>query len=140
MRIQSWQCFHHVNWKPGKKDLRQFGLAMLTGFFVLGAIALLRAGEITAGVRLLWTAGIVLFVLSFVPRIGPITYWFVNISAAIAGFCVSRIALALTFLFIVTPIGVLLRLLGRDLLQLSHKASGWVPLGSRNRTSYYRQF
>ena len=65
----------------------------------------------------LWSAGAVLAVAAFIPKLGRLAYLAVYLPTSILGYVVSNIILALMFLFVITPLGILLRLMGKDLLQ-----------------------
>ena len=141
MDIRHLQCFTHIRWNPSRRDLRTFGVTMLVGFAVLGAIAAFRSGGVTGTAKTLWALGAALALTSVIPGVGRAAYFLVNLPAAIIGFCMSRVALAIMFFLVVTPVGAILRVFGKDLLQRKPASGGWVALDSNNEASrYYQQF
>lgn len=116
---------------------------MLIGFFVLGALAAWRAKGIGTGSIVLWGIGIFLASAAFIPRFGRIAYLGVYLPTSIIGYVVSHVMLALMFFFVITPLAIILRLLGKDVLQQRREKNkpGWMPVqGVKNEESYYRQF
>ena len=113
---------------------------MLIGFFVLGALAAWRAGGIGTGSIVLWGIGSFLAIAAFVPGVGRIAYLAVYLPTSIIGYVVSHVMLTLMFFLVITPLAIILRLLGKDVLQQRNK-SGWMPVKEiKNEESYYRQF
>src|SRR5688572_10512576 len=143
MQLTALPFFKHIKWRPDVRELRRFAVAMLIGFSVLGSLAAWRAGGITRTTLLLWGTGAALAVASFVPRLGQLAYLAVYIPTNIIGYVVSNVILALLFFFVITPLGMILRLMGKDLLQQRSQRgkTHWTPVKSiKNEDSYYRQF
>lgn len=143
MKLTALPFFKHINWHPDARELRRFAVAMLIGFFVLGALATWRGNGITTTAIVLWSAGAILAVAAFIPKLGRLAYLAVYLPTSILGYVVSNIILALMFLFVITPLGILLRLMGKDLLQQRSQRgkTRWSPVRSiKNEDSYYRQF
>jgi hypothetical protein len=129
--------------EPSTKVLRQFAGLLIV---VFSALAVWRWWNDTAG---FWTAAVTTAaVLAGVVGLGvpaavrPIyTGWM--IVAFPIGWTVSRVVLAVVFFLVISPIGWIFRLMGRDELRLSRRlqASYWVerrqPGGA---ASYFRQF
>lgn len=141
--IVSLPCFQHVRWHPARAELRQFAWWMLGGFAVLGSIGVWRAGAFGAGPLTLWAIGVALAASSFIPGLGRIAYLTVYLTSGAVGYLVSRLVLTLIFYLVFMPIGLLLRVRGRDLLQLGRPSgrSMWIRHDQRiKRDSYYRQF
>ena len=132
--------FRHVKWNPDARELRRFAVAMLIGFAVLGLLAAWRAGGINNVAIVLWSTGVVLAVAAFVPKLGRVAYLSVYLPTSIIGFVVSTVILTLMFFLVITPLGILLRLLGKDLLQ-QQRQKRWTPVTRvKTEDSYYRQF
>ena len=143
MNIKALPFFQHIKWQPDARELRRFSVAMLIGFFVLGALSVWRAWGIGTGSIVLWGIGVFLASAAFVPRLGRIAYLAVYLPTSIIGYVVSHVVLALMFFFVITPTAIILRLLGKDVLQQRRdkKQPGWIPVkGVKNEESYYRQF
>lgn len=107
---------------------QRFGFTMAAAFAVLGAIRFLWSGTIAWWLALLALA----FLLAawLVPSwLHPLEKGWMKF-AEVLGFINSRILLSILFFLIVTPIGLMLRLLGKQPITLSRKrdeASYWVP-------------
>ena len=143
MDITVLPFFQHIKWRPDARELRRFAVAMLIGFFVLGALAAWRAKGIGTGSIVLWGICVFLAGSSFVPKLGRIAYLAVYLPTSIIGYVVSHVMLTLIFFFVITPLAIILRLLGKDLLQQRREKnkSRWMPVkGVKNEESYYRQF
>ncbi len=143
MKLKALPFFQHVKWQPDAKELRRFAIAMLIGFFVLGALATWRAWGIGTGAIILWTIGATLAVAALVPKLGRIAYLAVYLPTSIIGYVVSNVMLALMFFLVITPLAIILKLMGKDLLQQRRqkRTTQWIPVnGTKNEDSYYRQF
>ena len=143
MRITALPFFQHVKWRPDARELRRFAIAMLIGFAVLGGLATWRAGAIGTQSIVLWSIGLVLAGAAFIPNVGRVAYLAVYLPASIIGYVVSHVMLALMFFLVITPLGIILRLMGKDLLQQRRQKNKtqWTAVrGVRSEDSYYRQF
>lgn len=124
------------------KTLRQFGLLGLVFFggWAAWRMAQGRADGVAAGLAAVGLAfGLVGAVA---PRaLRPVfTAWMV--AAFPIGFVVSRVLLAALYFLLFTPVALVFRLMGRDVLRLrrSGAASYWTPKpGSVDPASYFRQ-
>ena len=143
MKLAALPFFQHVKWQPDARELRRFAIAMLIGFFVLGSLSAWRANGIATGSIVLWSIGVVLAVAAFVPKMGRIAYLAVYLPTSIIGYVVSNVMLTLMFFLVITPLGIILRLMGKDILQQRRqiRKTQWTPVkDSKNEDSYYRQF
>src|ERR1035437_3202849 len=141
MHLKHLPCFRHLSWHPSPRDLRQFGMAMLCGFAILGLITLARSRAFTPAVAILWTAGAMLAVLSQIPGPGRIAYLAVNLPTSALGYLVSRVALTLVFFLVFVPIGQILKWMGKDLLQMKSSRSTWTPVEDQaDASNYSHQF
>lgn len=143
MNVRTWRCFQHVQWQPDRAELRRFAGGMLLGFGVLGLIVALRRHQLAAPTLILWGIGLGLAVGAMIPGLGRAVYLAVYLPTSVIGFGVSHLLLTLIFVGVVTPTGVALRLMGKDLLrrQPPQESSLWIPREeSPSRSSYYRQF
>ena len=114
---------------------REFGLIVGVVFALLGCWWLYR-GKFSAVAHITLPLGIVLIVLGLVfPRalVYPSKAWMMLAEAL--SFVTTRIILGLVFFLVVTPIGVVKRLLGWDPLQRRAGSSGsyWRPYSERQR-------
>ncbi len=133
-----------TNWNPTPRQLRQFGVIMLVMFALFGALlGWLHAGSFTPfwiGIAI----GSVFFVSAFAaPPVGLALYKAWMGFAVALGFVVSPIVMGIIYFLILTPIGLALRLAGRDALQRRSRgqASYWKPIHHHTSVrSYERQF
>ncbi|MCA9174873.1 MAG: hypothetical protein KDB14_10370 [Planctomycetales bacterium] len=129
-----------IHWRPSTRQLRQFALIAVAGM-PLGAYLLTHSfSKAAIGLAVGACVGVAGWVAPQVLR--PL---FVGLSVLTApiGMVVGEIAMIVIFALVVTPIGVALRLLGRDPLAKSpdESASYWEPHSADDSPSqYYRQF
>jgi len=143
VKIAALPFFQHVKWRPDARELRRFAIAMLIGFSLLGLLAAWRANGIGTTSIVLWSIGIFLAVAAFVPGLGRVAYLGVYLPTSIIGYVVSNVMLALMFFVVITPLGIVLRLMGKDLLQERREKdkTQWKPVKTiKTEDSYYRQF
>lgn len=143
-----------INWHPDRRRLRGFGLAALVAFAGLGAWVWVRhsifgfaigdrAAETAAGV--LWAmAGACGVLAAAAPACLRPLYVALSLLGAPIGFAVSYVILAIVYYGILTPIGLAMRLAGRDPLHRKFDRSAgtyWVRRnGAADARRYFRQF
>jgi len=133
------------NWNPSRKDLKGFRLVALG---VLPAVAVILytfkhvalpwcIGVAGAGV-LIWASGFVSLTL---------TRWiFVGLMVVTCpiGFVVSHVIMAVFFFGLLTPVGLIFRLMGRDVLNRKYDRSAptyWRPHKQvHDQERYFQQF
>ncbi len=117
-----------------RADDRKFGWTVGGVFAVLGALALWRH-RMPAGVVAASLGGVLLLLAAVAPALlaGPHRAWLGF--AKVLGRINSAIFLFLTFFLVLTPLGFVLRLFGRDELRRrgTAPASMWTPYPERNR-------
>ena len=129
---------------PTEKDLAWFGVVMLAFFGIVGTFAWRWSGTHIA-VYAIWSAAILLVTVYYaVPRLRrPLFVGWMYASYPI-GWVVSHVLLALIYYGVLTPTGLLLRVLGRDSMnrQFDRAAkSYWIERERRGDVSrYFRQF
>lgn len=131
-----------INWKPGPSELRKFGIAMLVGFAIVGAI--LRFGFHKPDAALgAWIFGAVAGALGLtgMPIALPV-YWAWMGVGFVAGNVMSRLLLGIFFYGMITPMGLVMRLFGRDKLQLRRTAAStyWQRVPPHAPNDFERQF
>jgi hypothetical protein len=126
----------------GTGRLRNFGLLVGTVLFVLGAVFWIRhrtffAWFLIPGVVLMVAGGIA-------PRALKSVYVVWMTLAIVLGFIVSSLLLMVLFFLVITPIGLVARLVGKDFLKrrLNRSAeSYWTArMPARKKEDYERQF
>ena len=119
-----------VDWNPSGRKVRQFGL-LLALFSVLSAAWWAWRGHGDKA-RIIGPAGAVLGLLcaALPGALGRPVYMVWMGASFLIGCIVSPILMGLLFYGLFTPLGLLLRLLGRDALRLKRPAaeSYWVAL------------
>jgi hypothetical protein len=143
MSFRKLPPFHHLKWDPDARELRSFAVSMVVGFAVLGGLAVLRRHGVTAAALGLWAAGLLLAAGAVVPRLGRWVYLAVYIPSSLIGFVVSQVLLTAVFFLLFTPIGLVLKLAGKDPLQLRREPgrTGWFPHPKQPEPKdYYRRY
>jgi hypothetical protein len=103
-----------INWKPDRRELRQFSTALLVFSVLVGGLLWWKLGPNNIS-QVLWVGGPILAALGLAlpPAMRPV---FIGMSllAFPIGYVVGFIALSLVYYLLVTPIGLFFRLIGRD--------------------------
>ena len=139
--------------KPDDKTLRQFGWIALVGFGALAAMAWFEVlifgfglGAARPAVTLGFAALAVISLLQSLifPRANWPIYVVLTLLAFPIGFVVSYIIMGTLFYLLITPIGLAMRLFGRDPMMRGFepdRESYWVESRrDRGKESYFRQF
>ena len=118
-----------VNWTPGRRELRQFSLLWIAFFGLIGVYFFWAKGATTAAT--------VFWILA---AIGPIGYFFPNVMRPIyvawmalvlpIGFVVSHTLLLFVYYLVLTPIGLIMRVVGYDPMQRQidrNAKTYWTP-------------
>jgi len=134
-----------INWRPEQRELRKFGII---AFVMLTVISLLL--HFAVGLATVWSAGLsslglFIFLISLISaRATRLIYLGLTLVAMPIGVTVSFVLLAAFYFLILTPVGLLFRLTGRDALSRKFEPdaeSYWVkrrPAESPDR--YFHQF
>ncbi len=131
------------NLKSEKSDLRKFGITIGTVLFIIAGFFFWKEKE---SFQLFLTIGIILFVTGIaIPIILKPVYWAWMVFATILGWFMTRVILSLLFYVIVTPIGLISRLFGKQFLELKwdkSQDSYWNYRESKEleRSNYENQF
>jgi hypothetical protein len=134
-----------VKWNPSRRDLRQFSGVLLPGFaLVVAAVIVYRGGSWAAAG---WTAGVgvVAGLLGLAaPAFARAVFVGWMTLAYPIGWALSHLFLAAVYFLVFLPIGLVLRLLGRDPLERAMNRTAptrWVAReDSPEPTRYFRQF
>lgn len=125
------------------KTLRQFGLLSLA---VFGGMAAWRAwhGRVDVVTALLGGGGLLLGLggLAAPRMLGPVFTAWMAVAFPI-GWMVSRVVLAALYFLVFTPIALVFRAIGRDVLRVRRPAgtSYWQPkVPAADQTQYFKQF
>ncbi len=124
-----------------KADLRKFGLTLAAAFGLFGGISAWR-GHGFYIYLLAAAAFFLIFGLAWPSALKPIQKIWMTL-ALLMGWVMSRVLLFIVFFVTVTPIGLILRLSGKDILDKKpgvRRDSYWLPHKSRDKEDYEKQF
>ncbi len=131
---------HH----PTRRQLNAFGVIWLVFLGILGAVAAGRGGPLGAAIAC-WIAAVAVPAIGWLmPGFMRIAYLVMAYAAFPVGFVVSHLLLAAVYYLVLTPIGVVMRILGHDPMSRRFDPSAesyWVPRETEeNAERYFRQF
>lgn len=124
------------NIQSTKNDLRNFGLSVGGVLLFIGAFLLLKSKP-SAQYFLIISLVLILPALFFPALLKPLQKIWMAL-AIVMGWISTRIILSLLFYFVLTPIGFIMRLKGKDILDEKiekEKASYWSYRGPRSYSS-----
>lgn len=129
--------------KTSDRDLRKFGLMVGGVFAVLGLLFLWRHKAHYP--YFLWPGAALVLFGTIRPRALKWIYIAWMSVAFVLGFVMAHVILALLFFFVITPMGLVARLVGKDFLSLKldrAAKSYWIPRESKSKSAadYERQF
>ncbi len=133
-----------IPFQPTTKVLRQFAAAWLFFFLALGAYQYLARHHVALGLALVGIALVIGLPGLIRPR--AVRWLFVGwmVVAFPIGWLLSLLMLLLMFYGLITPVALVFRLRGRDLLGRKRPAAGatfWLPKHTpQNVRSYFRQY
>ncbi|MFQ5458306.1 MAG: SxtJ family membrane protein [Myxococcota bacterium] len=130
---------------PSRRELRVFGGILFPGFFaLLGAFAWKIAGSLPAALTIWGVAlGITLIGMLYLPVMRAVYIGWMYAAYPI-GWTVSHIMFAAAYYLFLTPLGLVMRVAGRDPLHRAldrSRQSYWIPRKqARDIDQYFRQF
>ena len=134
-----------INRDPSKRQLNQFGFVWLGFLTLFGVMAWWKFGrpDVAKG---LWVAAVAVPVVGWlVPAFMRLVFLGMSYLAWPIGFVVSHVILGLVYYLVLTPVGLVMRLVGYDPMRRRfdrEAASYWIardPSGVDPRR-YFRQF
>lgn len=110
------KIYDEINKNPSAKELIKFGATFLGGMAVIGALYffVLHREPLAKG---LWIAGGVVFLLSFIPPIARVLYILWMGLGITMGLVTQPIILVVVFLVLITPVGLVFKLIQRDTMK-----------------------
>jgi hypothetical protein len=139
-----------VDWRPDNRKLRTFATGALVAFGLLGVWIAWKTGGFAGTAALvwpvrLWAFGLLSGIVGWVYPKGILPlYWVLTAVSLPIGIVVSFLVVAIVFYLIVTPIGLVFRMAGRDILgrRPDRKVeSYWLERPEQAPPErYYRQF
>jgi hypothetical protein len=125
------------------KELKKFGLLVGSVFVALSGIGVYRGWSI-AGTGTLLLAGVVLLSCGmFLPESLKQAYKVWMAGAFAIGWLVSRAILFILYYFVLTPVGFLARVFGKEFLDADFrkkKESYWIPKSANKKINYEKLF
>lgn len=132
------------NREPSRLELRIFGLLIAAFLGLVGWLVLRRTGSTTAA-GVIWglTAAIVVFYYA-VPSARRMVYFAWMTAFYPLGWLISHVMLATIYFLVLTPMGLMMRLVRRDPLERTlepNATSYWTAQPAEQNTDrYFRQF
>jgi hypothetical protein len=134
-----------INWKPAEKDLRQFAAIWFPlACVALGTLIWKWTGVSNWAIVPVVVAAIVAPIAYCVPAVarGIFVGWMV--AAFPIGWTVSHLLMGVIYYLLITPMGLIMRLCGRDSMGRKFdesRESYWVPhQSSKENKQYFRQY
>ena len=133
-----------INKNPNRKDLLVFGFLLGLFTILLGLLAHFQ-WQASAAARMIWLVGAGLTVLYFAvpPLRRPLFLGWIYATFPI-GWTISHLLMAIIYYGVLTPIGLVLRLCGKDPIEKdidSGRSSYWVEHPTKTDAGrYFRQF
>jgi hypothetical protein len=134
-----------INWQPTNRDLRQFAGIWFPVFWIIVAVLVLLRGGSWAAVAPMMGLAVAVGVTGLIwPQLmQPIFIGWMCVAFPI-GWVVSHLLLAAVFYLVITPLGLVMRLAGRDKLKLrfdQESKTYWTRrLPTPPASRYFRQF
>ena len=129
--------------KSEKSDLRKFGITVGIVFLIIAGFLFWKDKE---SFQIFLTIGVVLCVVGIaIPIILKPIHWIWMIFATILGWIMTRVILSLLFFIILTPIGLISRLFGKQFLELKYNKNlntywNFRETEQMKRENYEKQF
>lgn len=134
-----------INWRPSPAELRKFGVAMIVGFGIIGLVCQFVLPEPRVGAAVFcYIFGGVAGVLGLSGTVAALpVYWLWMGIAFVMGNVVGRLLLALIYFGLITPMGLVMRIAGRDRLRMRRRTCDTYWCDVKQPTDagrYERQF
>lgn len=134
-----------INTNPTRSELNQFGFIWLGFLALFGVVAYFKFGSPLVA-RWLWVAAVIVPIIGWlVPTFMRMVFLGMSYLAWPIGFVVSHVVLAVVYYLVLTPTGLLMRLVGYDSMKNkfdSEAPSYWVerPASEADTRRYLKQF
>lgn len=133
-----------INKNPSRRELNWFGVLFALFFAIVGAVVMWKFGSVRTA-QIIWGVAAVITVVYYaLPPVRRLLYLGWMYAAYPIGWTVSHVLLGVIYYLVMTPIGLVMRLAGRDGLEQRIDRSAdtyWTehrPGGDPAR--YFRQF
>ncbi len=109
--------FVEINWHPKQQQLRNFGKIALIATAVISLLLFALKGVAIQWALIIFAAGLIIFLSSVISlRLTRAIYVALTVVTFPIGLAVSFVLLAAFYFLLLTPLGLLFRLTGRDVL------------------------
>jgi hypothetical protein len=129
-----------IKWSPSRKEMFQFGLVLIVGFGIIGALIYGR-GRHSMALHIWEISGVIGILAIVIPIAARPFYWVWMGLALVLGTIMSRVVLFAIFFIVLTPVALFFKLIGRDALARKATArardSYWLDHDEINEKSYY---
>ena len=137
--------FAEINWHPNQKQLQNFGKIALVATAVISLLLYLLKGVAIQWASIIFAAGVIIFLSSVISlRLTRVIYVVLTAVTFPIGLVVSFMLLSAFYFLLLTPLGLLFRLTGRDVLGRKFDSttnSYWQKRKPPERAErYYHQF
>jgi len=133
-----------VNWNPSRKELKAFSLLLIVFFAIVAWLAHRKGASIETAWMIASGGAVVGVAGLFSPAFIRVVYVIWMTAVFPIGFVVSNVVLAIVFYGVVSPIGLLAKLTGRNALQLGFDRDAktyWNPRQQiKDPRRYFRQY
>jgi hypothetical protein len=134
-----------IQWHPTARQLRVFGVGGLLASVAAALVLYFVWGTAALWAIIVLAAGVALCLCSLIsPVVTRILYLGLTLVALPIGFVVSFILLAVFYFLLLTPVALVFRLIGRDVLCRRFDAAAesyWVPhKANEDMARYFHQF
>lgn len=134
-----------INWHPKHKELRNFGIIALIATAVISLLLHLLKGLGIQWILIITGIGLIIFLSSLISdKLTRIIYIALTLVTLPIGWVASFLLLAIFYFLILTPLGLIFRLTGRDSLHRkfdSKAESYWLRRNPPNTIDrYFHQF
>jgi hypothetical protein len=134
-----------INWRPNRKDIRNFGIIALAASVILSLLLYLLKDLAIQWIIIIIGIGFIIFLSSVISaKLSRMIYVGLILVTLPIGWLVSFILLASFYFLLLTPLGLIFRLLGRDPLRRRFDSaidSYWLPRHpTDNLDRYFHQF
>ena len=133
-----------INWNPSRKELRVFAVLQVVFFAIIATVLYNKSGSTTLPIAIVAVSAVVGVIGFFVQPFMRAIYVVWMFAVWPIGLVVSHVVLAIVFYLVLTPIGIIMKLCGRDPMERKfdkHAGTYWIPRQQESDTRrYFRQF
>jgi len=134
-----------INWHPGSKELRNFGAIALIASALIAILLYVLKGLGIQWAAIIFAVGFIIFLSSVISlKLTRMIYLGLILLTLPIGWAVSFVLLAAFYFLLLTPLGFLFRLMGRDPLRRkfdSTTESYWLTRRPPDKLDrYFHQF